>query len=41
LTAGGGMRVPFGEESELRFDYAYQDFGILTEVHRFSMAIAF
>ncbi|UCG60728.1 MAG: PorV/PorQ family protein [Candidatus Zixiibacteriota bacterium] len=41
LTAGGGVRVPFGEESELRFDYAYQDFGILTEVHRFTMSIAF
>lgn len=41
FTAGGGVRVPFGEESELRFDYAYQDFGILTEVHRFSMSIAF
>lgn len=41
FTAGGGIRVPFGEESDLRFDYAYQDFGILTEVHRFSMSIAF
>ncbi|UCE24937.1 MAG: PorV/PorQ family protein [Candidatus Zixiibacteriota bacterium] len=41
FTAGGGLRVPFGEESELRFDYAFQDFGILTEVHRFSMSIAF
>lgn len=41
FTAGGGLRVPFGEESEIRFDYAFQDFGILTEVHRFSMSIAF
>lgn len=41
FTAGGGVRVPFGEESELRFDYAYQDFGILTQVHRFSMTLAF
>lgn len=41
FTVGGGVRAPFGEESELRFDYAYQDFGILTEVHRFSMSIAF
>jgi len=41
FTAGGGVRVPFGEEGELSFDYAYQDFGVLTEVHRFSMAIAF
>ena len=41
FTAGGGIRVPFGEESEIRVDYAFQDFGILTEVHRFSMSIAF
>jgi long-subunit fatty acid transport protein len=41
LTFGGGVRLPFGQENELRFDYAYQDYGILTEVHRFSMAIGF
>lgn len=41
LTFGGGLRLPFGQENELRFDYAYQDYGILTEVHRFSMAIGF
>lgn len=41
FTAGGGLRVPFAEESELRFDYAFQDFGVLTEVHRFTMSIAF
>lgn len=41
FAAGAGLAVPFGEESEIRFDYAFQDFGILTEVHRFSMSIAF
>jgi hypothetical protein len=41
FTAGGGIKVPFGEQSELRVDYAYQDFGILTQVHRFSMSLAF
>ena len=41
FTAGGGLRVPFGDDSDLRFDYAYQDFGILTQVHRFTMTIAF
>lgn len=41
LTAGGGIRMPFGEEGELRVDYAYQDFGILTQVHRFTMSLAF
>ncbi len=41
FAAGGGLRLPFGEDCELRFDYAFQDFGILTEVHRFTMSIAF
>ena len=41
FTAGAGMRLPYGEESEISFDYAYQDFGLLTEVHRFTMAFAF
>ena len=41
FTVGGGLRIPYGEESELRVDYAYQDFGVLTEVHRFSMSVAF
>lgn len=41
LTLGGGLKVPFGEEAEIRVDYAYQDFGILTEVHRFTLSMAF
>jgi hypothetical protein len=41
LTFGGGLKVPLWGESQLRLDYAYQDFGILTQVHRFSMAISF
>ncbi len=41
FTLGGGLRVPFGEERELRVDYAFQDFGILTEVHRFTLNMAF
>ncbi|HWR84225.1 MAG TPA: PorV/PorQ family protein [Candidatus Deferrimicrobium sp.] len=41
FTAGGGLRLPFGEDRELRVDYAFQDFGILTEVHRFTMIMAF
>jgi len=41
LTFGGGVRLPFGQERELRVDYAFQDYGILTEVHRFSMALSF
>lgn len=41
FTAGSGVRLPFGEDRELRFDYAFQDFGVLSEVHRFTMSIAF
>lgn len=41
LTAGAGFRVPYGQEGEIRIDYAFQDFGILTQVHRFSLALAF
>lgn len=41
FSLGGGIRVPFAEESEMRIDYAYQDYGILTEVHRFTLAVRF
>jgi len=41
FTAGGGVRLPFNEEQEIRVDYAFQDFGILTQVHRFSLTFAF
>jgi long-subunit fatty acid transport protein len=41
LTFGAGLRLPFGQQGELKFDYAYQDFGILTEIHRFTMSVAF
>ncbi len=41
LTFGAGLRLPYGEDGQITFDYAYQDFGILTEVHRFSIGFAF
>lgn len=41
FTAGAGMKWPFGEASEIRVDYSYQDFGFLREIHRFSFAVAF
>jgi hypothetical protein len=41
LTFGGGVKMPFGEEREIRVDYAWQDFGILTQVHRFTLGFAF
>ena len=41
LTAGGGLRLPIGGDMDLSVDYAYQDFGWLTQVHRFSLGLAF
>ncbi len=41
LTGGLGLRWPVGEERELRFDYAYQDYKILTQVHRFTFSVVF
>ncbi len=41
LTFGGGVRLPFGEEREMRIDYAYQNYQILTEVHRFTFSLVF
>jgi hypothetical protein len=41
FTAGAGLKWPFGEASEIRVDYGYQDFGFLREIHRFSLTVAF
>lgn len=41
FAAGAGMRLPFGEDQSISVDYAYQDFGILTDVHRFTLAMSF
>ncbi len=41
FTAGGGLRLEIGEDMELGVDYAYQDFGFLNEVHRFSFGLVF
>ena len=41
LTAGAGLRLPVGEDIDLTVDYAYQDFGWLTQVHRFSIGLGF
>ena len=41
LAFGAGVRLPFAKDRELRVDYAFQDMGILTEAHRFSLGFAF
>ena len=38
---GGGLRYRIKDFTELRLDYAFQDFGFLTEVHRFSFGLIF
>ncbi len=41
FAAGAGMRLPFGDDRSISVDYAFQDFGVLTEVHRFTLAMSF
>lgn len=41
FTGGLGLRLPISEERELRFDYAYQNYKVLTEVHRFTFSVVF
>jgi opacity protein-like surface antigen len=41
LTAGGGIRYALGANAGIRLDYAYADFGRLSTVHRFSLALEF
>jgi len=40
FSAGGGIHVPF-ESMELQLDYAYQDYGLLTQAHRFTLGLKF
>jgi hypothetical protein len=37
LTAGAGLRLPWGGDRDLRFDYGYQEFGVLGDNHRWSL----
>ncbi len=41
FTVGGGFLVGFGQNLEMMLNYAYQDFGFLNEVHRFSIGMIF
>lgn len=41
LTLGGGIRLGISNGRKLALDYAYQDFGILTNVQRFSIGFLF
>ncbi len=41
FAAGGGIKAPLGAERELRIDYAFEDYKILSEVHRLTLGIVF
>ena len=41
FTAGAGFKLPFSGSSVFSIDYAYNDFGRLTQVHRVSTSIRF
>lgn len=41
LTLGGGIKLGISSGRKLALDYAYQDFGILTNVQRFSIGFTF
>ncbi|MEW5923908.1 MAG: PorV/PorQ family protein [Candidatus Zixiibacteriota bacterium] len=41
FTAGGGLVLPISGNMDLSVDYAYQEFGYLNEVHRFTLGLVF
>ena len=41
LSLGGGFRYRIMDFSELRLDYAYQDFGFLNNIQKFSITLGF
>ena len=41
LTLGGGIKYRIMGFTELRLDYAYQDFGIMTNVQKFTLNLGF
>lgn len=41
LGFGAGLKLPFYNETKLKVDYGYHEFGNLTEVHRFTLNFVF
>jgi hypothetical protein len=41
VALGGGLHLPLWEQTEMRVDYAWGDFGRLASVHRFSIGFRF
>lgn len=41
LVLGGGVQTNYNESGSVRFDYAYADYGRLSETHRLTLSIGF
>jgi hypothetical protein len=41
LVVGGGFRTDIGDSYNIRFDYAFADYGRLAEAHRLTLSIGF
>lgn len=41
LVLGGGVQTNFNETNNIRFDYAYADYGRLAETHRLTLSVGF
>ena len=41
LVLGGGVQTNFNESNNIRFDYAYADYGRLAETHRITLSVGF
>ncbi len=41
LVLGGGVQTNFNESNNIRFDYAYADYGRLTDTHRITLSVGF
>lgn len=41
LVLGGGVQTNFSETNNIRFDYAYADYGRLAETHRITLSVGF
>jgi hypothetical protein len=41
FVLGGGVQTNFNETNNIRFDYAYADYGRLAETHRITLSVGF
>jgi opacity protein-like surface antigen len=41
LVLGGGVQTNINESNNIRFDYAYADYGRLAETHRITLSVGF